>query len=172
MELEKQAIEIGADIIHDGEDYCSNDGLFMSMDHFKEFILPGLRNVIKVAKDNNIPFAKHTDGNIWPILDLLVDEGIDAINPIEPAAGMDIGAVKEKYGNRIALIGNIDCSHLLTFGKPGEIREAVKECIRKASSGGGHILSSSNSIHAGVPPENFIAMVEAAREFGRYPIKV
>ena len=172
VELEKQALEIGADIITDGEDYCSKDGLFMSMEHFKEFVLPGLRNVIKIAKDNNIPFIKHCDGNIWPIIDLLVTEGIDAINPIEPAAGMDIGEVKEKYGNKIAIHGNIDCAHLLTFGKPEDVRTAVKECIHKASPGGGHILASSNSIHAGIPQENFIAMVEAAREFGRYPIKL
>ena len=52
------------------------------------------------------------------------------------------------------------------------VRNAVKGCIHKASPGGGHILSSSNSIHAGVPPENFIAMVEAAREYGEYPIRV
>ncbi len=172
VELEKQAIEIGADIITDGEDYCGKDGLFMSMEHFREFVLPGLRNVIKVAKDNNIPFIKHSDGNLWPILDLLVEEGIDAINPIEPAAGMDIGEVKKVYGDRVAIHGNIDCAHLLTFGKPKDVRNAVKDCIRKASSGGGHILASSNSIHAGVPPENFIAMVEAAREFGKYPIRV
>lgn len=172
LELERQAIEIGADIIHDGEDYCGKEGLFMSIEHFKEFVLPGLRNVIKVSKENGVPFVKHTDGNVWPILDILVEEGIDAINPIEPAAGMDIGEVKRKYGDRIALIGNIDCAHLLTFGKPSQIRDAVRECIRAASPGGGHILSSSNSIHVGVPPENFIAMVEATREFGKYPIKV
>ncbi len=171
LELEKQAIEIGVDAIHDGEDYCGKNGLFMSIDHFKEFVLPGLQKVIKLAKDKNLPFLKHCDGNLWPILDLLVEEGIDAINPIEPTAGMDIGEVKRVYGDRIALIGNIDCTHLLTYGKPEEVRNAVKECISKASIGGGHILSSSNSIHAGVPPKNYIAMVKAAREFGKYPIK-
>ena len=172
LELEKQAIELGADVIHDGEDYCSKDGLFMSLNHFEEFVLPGLRNVIKVAKDNKIPFIKHCDGYIWPILEILVKEGIDAINPIEPAAGMEIGQVKKLYGDRIAVHGNIDCSHLLSFGTPEEIRKAVKDCIAIASPGGGHILSSSNSIHAGVPPENFIAMIETAREFGKYPINI
>ena len=85
---------------------------------------------------------------------------------------MDIGEVKKVYGDRVAIHGNIDCAHLLTFGKPEDVRNAVKDCIHKASPGGGHILSSSNSIHAGVPPENFIAMVEAAREYGEYPIRV
>ncbi len=171
VEIEKQAIEIGTDVIVDGEDYCSKRGLFISLEHFKEFVLPGLRNVMKVAKDASIPFIKHCDGNIWPLMDLFIEEGIDAINPIEPAAGMDIGKFKEKFGHRITLHGNIDCAHLLTFGKPSQIREAVRECIKVASPGGGHILASSNSIHVGVPPENLIAMIKAARDFGKYPIR-
>ena len=78
----------------------------------------------------------------------------------------------ERYGNKIAVIGNIDYSHLLTFGTPTQVREAVRECIKTVSPGGGHILASSNSIHSGVTPENFIAMVEAVKEFGIYPIKI
>jgi uroporphyrinogen decarboxylase len=59
---------------------------------------------------------------------------------------------------------------LLTFGTPEEVRRATLECIRKASPGGGHILSSSNIIHRGVPPENYLAMIETAKEYGKYPI--
>jgi uroporphyrinogen-III decarboxylase len=57
IELEKQAIEIGADIILDGEDYGGKNGLFMSVEHFKRFVLPGLRKVIAVAKSYNVPFV-------------------------------------------------------------------------------------------------------------------
>jgi len=172
VELEKHAIEYGADAVVDCEDYCSKTGPFMSIEHFKEFVLPGLQQVINVAKERNIPFIKHSDGYIWPLLDILVNAGIDALHPIEPAAGMDIGEVKRVYGDRIAVIGNIDCAQLLTFGRPEDVRNATKECIRKASPGGGHILASSNIIHVGVPPENFLAMIEACKEFGRYPIKL
>ncbi len=70
----------------------------------------------------------------------------------------------------MCLIGNVHCSHLLSFRTPDEVRQAVRECIAAPSPGGGHILSSSNSIHSGVKPENYVAMVEAVHEFGRYPI--
>lgn len=170
-ELQRYAIELGADVILDGEDYCGNNGMFMSHKHFDEFVLPGLQKVVNTAKESNIPFIKHCDGYIWPILEKLVETGIDALNPIEPAAGMDIGEVKKAYGDRIAVIGNIDCSHLLSFGSTGDVRSAVKECIQKASPGGGHIISSSNVIHDGVPPENYEAMINATKEYGNYPIQ-
>ena len=172
VELEKQAIEYGVDAINDSEDYCGNTGPYMSPEHFKEFVLPGLQQVIDVAKVRGIPFIKHSDGNIWALLDMIVDAGIDAFQAVEPAAGMDIGEVKKAYGDRIALIGNVDCAQLLTFGTPDDVRRATLECIRKASPGGGHILSSSNIIHKGVPPENYLAMIETAKEYGKYPIKL
>lgn len=116
--------------------------------------------------------VKHCDGNLYPILDLLVEQGIDCLNPIEPAAGMDIGKVKKLIGQKIALWGNIDCSHLLTFGTTEDVKKATIECIKAASPGGGHIISSSNTIHDSIPAENFIAMVQTARKYGKYPLNL
>lgn len=99
-----------------------------------------------------------------------METGIDGLHPNEPVAGMDIGEVKEKYGHRITIVGNVDCSMLLPLGTEEEVIEAVKETIAKASVGGGHILSSSNSIHPAVKPENYRAMVVTARDQGKYPL--
>ncbi|MFO8082137.1 MAG: uroporphyrinogen decarboxylase family protein, partial [Armatimonadota bacterium] len=107
---------------------------------------------------------------VWPILESMVDAGIDAIDPLEPIAHMDIGEVKEAYGDRIALCGNVDCGELLSRGTPEQVVAAVKETIAKASPGGGHILASSNSIHPAVKPENYRAMIDTAKEFGQYPL--
>lgn len=170
IRLMRRAIQEGADAVVSGDDYATAKGLLMSPAHFREFILPYLKRSIDAAHEMGVPFIKHTDGNIWAILDMMVEAGIDAIDPIEPLAGMDIGEVKARYGDRIAVIGNVDCSVVLTRGTPEEVEEAVKETIAKASPGGGHILASSNSIHPGVKPENYLAMVEAARRYGTYPI--
>jgi uroporphyrinogen decarboxylase len=170
IRLMRRAIREGADAVVSGDDYANQHGTVMSPQHFRQFVLPYLKRSIDAAHDEGVPFIKHTDGNIWDILDDLVQAGIDALDPIEPAAGMDIGEVKAKYGDRIAVIGNVDCSFVLTRGTVEEVEEAVKETIAKASPGGGHILASSNSIHPAVKPENYKAMVEAARKFGRYPI--
>ncbi len=170
VRLMKRAIREGADAVVSGDDYANQHGTVMSPQHFREFILPYLKRSIDAAHDEGVPFIKHTDGNIWAILDDMVNAGIDALDPIEPAAGMDIGEVKAKYGDRIAVVGNVDCSFVLTRGTTEDVEEAVKETIAKASPGGGHILASSNSIHPAVKPENYKAMVKAARKYGRYPI--
>jgi uroporphyrinogen decarboxylase len=67
-------------------------------------------------------------------------------------------------------MGNIDCGTLLTMGMEEEVRKAVKECIRKAGKGGGLVCMSSNSIHSGVPARNYVAMLKAIREYGKYPL--
>jgi uroporphyrinogen decarboxylase len=142
----------------------------MSPAHFDEFIQPYLAEIVKVTHDAGAPFVKHTDGNIWPIFDSMIEAGIDAIDPLEPIAHMDIGEVKEAYGDRVALCGNVDCGELLSRGTPEQVVEAVKETIAKASPGGGHILASSNSIHPAVRPQNYRAMIDTALQFGQYPL--
>jgi uroporphyrinogen decarboxylase len=125
-------------------------------------------------KELGLYVIKHTDGNLWPIIDMIVDSGIDCLDPIDPQAGMDIADVKAKYGDRIALKGNVDCAQLMTFGAPEETVEATKEALRKGmraadgSVSGGFICSSSNSIHSGVKPENYLALMRAIREYGCY----
>jgi len=166
----EMAIDEGADIALTGDDYAHRKAPIMSPAHFKEFVLPYLQEMVDVAKEKGVPFIKHTDGNLWDIMDMIVDTGIDCIDPLEPIAGMDIGKVKELYGDRVALAGNVDCGELLSRGTVEMVEEAVKETIAKASIGGGHILASSNSIHPAVKPENYKAMVEAGKKYAVYPL--
>lgn len=166
----RRAIKAGADFVMLGDDYAYKTGPLMSPTHFRQFIFPILKRAAEAIHEAGGYVVKHTDGNIWPILDMIVESGVDAINPLEPVAGMDIGEVKKKYGGKVALIGNIDCGELLSRRSVEEVKGAVKECIRRASPGGGHIISSSNTIHSSVRPENFLAMIETAKEFGTYPI--
>ena len=170
--LARRAIQAGADFVMLGDDYAYKTGPLMSPAHFREFIFPVLKRAVKAIHEAGGYVVKHTDGNIWPILDLIVESGVDAINPLEPVAGMEIGEVKSKYGHKVAIIGNIDCGDLLCRRPVEAVEQAVKECIRKASPGGGHILSSSNTIHSSVRPENFLAMIRTAREYGQYPINL
>jgi uroporphyrinogen decarboxylase len=170
IRLMQRAIEEGADVIVSGDDYAGRKRPLMSPRHFEAFILPYLRRSIEAAHDMGVPYIKHTDGNVWPLLDMMVEAGIDGIDPLEPIAGMDIGEVKRRFGDRIAVVGNVDCTNLLPHGTPEEVEEAVKETIAKAAHGGGHILASSNSIHPAVRPENYAAMVQAARRWGVYPL--
>jgi uroporphyrinogen decarboxylase len=166
--LAKEVAARGVKIVYTGDDYAYNKGPLMSPRHFREFFFPGLCRVMSGYKELGLYTIKHTDGNLWPILDMIVDSGIDCLDPIDPQAGMDLGEVKAKYGQRVALKGNVDCAQLMTFGTPEEVVAATKEALRKGMPGGGFILSSSNSIHSAVKPENYAAMLQTLREFGKY----
>lgn len=161
-----KAIKTGADIIFLGDDYAYDKGLIFSPIIFKKFIKPRLKKIVDIIHKEGGKVIKHSDGNIMDIMDLLIEIGIDGLNPIDPLAGMDIGEVKKKYGDKVCLVGNIDCGHLLSFGSVNDVRNAVKACIDKAAYNGGFIIASSNSIHASVKPENYKAMIDSAKLYG------
>lgn len=172
LKAAKQVAARGIKVVYTGDDFAYNKSPLMSPKHFRELFYPGLKRVMQGFKELDLFVIKHTDGNIWPILDMIVDSGIDCLDPIDPMGGMDLGEVKAKYGDRIALKGNVDCAHLMTFGTPEEVVEATKAALEAGMPGGGFILSSSNSIHSTVKPENYAAMVQTAMEYGRYPVGV
>jgi uroporphyrinogen decarboxylase len=168
VSLIRKAVSLGARLFVFGDDYAGNSGPMMSPGCFKEFFLPGLTEVVNVAKYEGAYTIKHTDGDINKIIDMLAGTGIDGLHPLDPEAGMNIREVKEKYGDRICVIGNIDTGRLLTDSSPGAVEEAVKKTIQETAPGGGYMISSANSIHSHVKPENYVAMLEAARKYGKY----
>lgn len=125
-------------------------------------VMAGLGRAVSGVKALGAWCIKHTDGNVWPILGDIVDTGIDAVGPLEPGAGMDLGEVKRRYGRRVAVVGNVDVD-LLSRGTQGEVVASVTALVREVSVGGGHILSSGNTIAASVRPENYRAMLRTAR---------
>ncbi len=167
LEVVEKALDKGADFIVMDGDLAFNQGPIMSPAHYDEYIGPFHKQIVDLVHERGQKIIKHSDGNLKPLIPNLMQAGFDGIHPIQPQC-MDIGEVKKEFGSRLCIMGNIDCSYLLVFKEPQDVRDAVKETISKAATGGGYILSSSNSIHPGVKPENYIAMVEAARDFGGY----
>ncbi len=172
MQIVRNAIRAGAEIIILGDDYAGNNGPLMSPDLFREFLLPPLKQMIEMIHSEGALCIKHSDGNLYPLLDMIISAGPDGINPLEPVAGMELKKVKQLVGNRVCLTGNIDCAHLLPHGTVDAVRQAVHQAIADAAPGGGYILTSSNSIHASCNPQNLVAMVTACKEFGKYPLNL
>ena len=167
----KKQIENGILGIIDANDFCYNSGPMISPKMFKEFIFPYIKKYVDFCHNKGVIFIKHIDGNIKPIeKELLLCTGIDGYHGIEPNAGMDIFDIKRKYGKRVTLIGNIDCSAELVNGTKKDILKKVKWLLKNISPGGGHILSSSNAIHSGVSVDNFLYYLKIADEFRNYPI--
>jgi uroporphyrinogen decarboxylase len=172
LPLIERAVKAGVEVVVLGDDYADKNAPFMSPKHFREFFLPGLKKAVDVAHRAGAYVIKHSDGNLMPILDMIVESGIDGLNPLEPVAGMSIAKVRELYGNRICLVGNVDCGPLLCWGTAEEVRKTVRQCLIDGARDGAFMLSSSNSITTGVKPENFVAMGEALAEWGTYPLRV
>ena len=171
MPVLRAQLEMGVDGVMGAVDFCYKTGPIFSPECFERFYAPHLRRIVEECHRYGVPFIKHLDGNTTSLLKILVESvGIDGYHAIEPGAGMDIGRMKREYGDRITLVGNVDCGPTLTLGSQADVRHEVKDVLRTAAAGGGFILSTSNAVHAGVPVENFMAMMAAGREFGRYPI--
>lgn len=172
IEMAKEAVKRGARIAFTGDDFAYNSGPLCSPGMFKEIFAPALKRCVHAYKDLGLYVIKHTDGNIMPIIDMIVDAGFDCLDPIDPIAGMDLEFIKKKYGRRIAIKGNVNCAYTLATGTVEETIVETKKCLKIAAPGGGYILSSSNSIHSSVKPENYIAMLDTLKEFGTYPLAV
>lgn len=169
IEFIKEGKKHGADFILGGGDLADKNGPIYSPQIFRKFLLPRYKKILEVTKSLNLPYVFRSDGNTRPLWDILFLEiGFDGYGEIDKSAGIEIKELKEKYGDKITLVGNIDCAKTLVYGTKEDIFKEVEKCIKHASKNGGHILTSSNSIHYNVPSRNFIYMIEAARKYGKY----
>ncbi len=168
--LAEEMLRLGVDGIHGGYDWASARGPMFSPKHFDTFVFPRLAKITQLCHEYGVPYVKHTDGNVNKLLDGMIAAGVDGYQAIEPRANMDIAQIKQTYGDRLTLIGNVDCSSVLVDGPTEAVSKQTKEVIRDAAPGGGFLLSTSNSVHPGVKPEYYLAMLETARTVGNYPI--
>ncbi len=166
----RHAAPLGVTIVFTGDDIANARGPLFSPRLWQKLLLPHYRRLVAAIHDAGLYHWKHSDGNLYPFLDSIVDAGTDGIDPIDPMGGMDLATVKQRYGSRVAIKGNVDQVELLTGGTPEAVAASVQSCIAAAGRGGGYVCSSSNSIHSGVRPDLYRAMVEAIHTYGRYPL--
>jgi uroporphyrinogen decarboxylase len=146
-------------------DYCLNDGPFFSPSQFSEFVTPYLSRLIKGYRGMGFYTIKHTDGNIMPIIDQLVQAEPHALHSLDPQGGVDIAEVKRLYGKQICLIGNVNCA-LMDSGTVEEAKESARYAIRHGKPGGGYIFSTSNCVYTGMDLSKYGAVLDVWREEG------
>jgi uroporphyrinogen decarboxylase len=149
-------------------DYCFNSGPFLPPSWFDRFVTPYLRKQIQAYRDLGFYVIKHTDGNIMPIIDRLVDANPHALHSLDPQGGVDIAEVKRKYGHRVCLCGNVNCG-LMDTGTDGQVVESARYALKHGMPGGGYIFSTSNCIYTGMRPERYELMLDVWRREGNYP---
>lgn len=156
------------------DDIGGQQSMMISPDTFRSLIKPRLKNLIDHIKGlADVKFMYHTDGTVTPVIEDLIEIGVDILNPIQTSAlGMDTAVLKELYHGRLCFHGAIDVQQMLPFSSPDEVRYDVAKRIYDLGRGGDYILAPCHNIGADVPPQNIEAMYEAAREYGRYPIQL
>jgi len=148
-------------------DYCFNDNPFLSPAMFDEFVTPYLAQLVSGYREMGFYVIKHTDGNIMPILDSLVSTNPHALHSIDPQAGVDLAEVKERVGDRVCLIGNVNCG-LLQTGSDDEAMADVRRALSQGMPGGGYVFGTSNCVYTGMSLDRYELMLNVWREDGIY----
>ncbi len=161
----------GNEIILYGDDLGHKKGLLINPKYIEQYFGPAYRRIAEFIHKQNKKLIFHSCGNIYKLLDKFIEWGFDGLLTLEPTASMDLEQVRKLVGHKLVLIGNIDVSYLLVRGSKKEIEDAVKKAIKVAAPGGGFILSPAHN-HVEVDPARLQWLVEAAHEFGKYPIQV
>ena len=164
-------LDAGCDAIMTTDDYSSNRGPIMGDERFRAFILPGIVRQAEAVHARGGYFIKHTDGNVWTILDDLVAAGIDGWHGIQPSIGMDLRTLKERYGGRLCFFGGVNCETLVD-GTPEKARAEVRYAIQHAAPGGGLVVATGNVLQPGTNLDNYLAARQATRDYGAYPIRL
>lgn len=157
--------QLGADFIVMGDDVAFKGKTFVSPDDFKKLAIPSYKKIVDAV---DIPVFWHSDGFIEPLIDMAIEVGIKGLHAIEPLAGNDLGRVKEKYGEKLVLMGNVDCVSVLTTTDMDLVRQDVDRCMEQAKKGGGYMIASSNSLHASCTLEAVKEMYRYAQKTGVY----
>jgi len=164
--LLQKILEYDISFVHIGDDLGYRSGLLINPETLNKIWVPQVRKMLQLIKEREIPVTFHSDGTIMKILPTLIELGFCALNPIEPY-GNDIYTLKQRYGDKLCLIGNIDVG-ILTFGTPRQVEDEVRRHIDRLAPGGGYVAATSHSVIDDIPPENFITMIKAIHKYGKY----
>lgn len=148
-------------------DYCFNANPFYSREMFEEFIVPYLKASIDYYRENGFFSIKHTDGNVMPILDMIVDCHPDAVHSLDPQGGVDLKEVKRLYGDKVALCGNVNCG-LMQTGTIEELEADTRRALRDGMPGYGFIFCTSNCAYTGLELDRYERMNRIWYEEGIY----
>ena len=160
----RRAVSLGAEVLVLGDDAGHSRGPSISPRMWREFILPYHRRIVAAL---DAPVIWHSDGNVESLLPMAIDAGFVGFHGVDPVAGMDLGTVKQVYGQDLVLIGNMDV-RVLCGSDLAAVRREVDRCIEQGAPGGGYMIASCNSIFEGMNPASVAEMFRYEGEVGFY----
>jgi uroporphyrinogen decarboxylase len=165
-------VRMGCDILLAGDDVGTQDRMLISPELFREYIKPRYGRMYAAYKKANpdLKIAAHICGFVEPVIDDLVEVGLDILNPVQPLS-MDPARLKKRYGKRLSFWGAVDDQMVMPFGSPAEVEAEVRLRLRQLAPGGGYILCPSHNVQPTTPMENIHAYYRAAERYRDYPLK-
>lgn len=164
-----EACEGLIDVAQVTDDLGSQTGPMIGMDVYREFYAPHHKRFIDLCHEFGIRVMHHDDGSCRLFLPMLVEMGIDILNPVQWACpGMDMRELKREFGARLCFHGGVENQRILPFGSPEDVRAEVRHCIDELGGDGtGYILAPCHNIQGNTPVENILAMYDEAWTYGR-----
>ena len=169
IEIVKRLGEAGVEIAFMYDDLGYKGRSIFSIEKFKEFILPYYQKIYDACNKRGMLIIQHSCGYIDKLLPYMVNAGLNAVEALEPAAGVDLAHLKDTLGDHLCFIGGIDASEILNFGTPNDVDQEVKRCIKAAAQGGGYFAGPSHNI-LNAPWENILALKSAIEKYRKYPL--
>ena len=156
----------GVDVLHTGDDVGMQSRMMMSPAFWRQWLKPRLARVIRAAKDARpeILFSYHSCGYVEPIIDDLIEVGVDILNPVQPES-MDFGELHAKFGDRLSFWGTLGTQTTMPFGSPEEVRTVVRRNLTIAGEQGGLLCAPTHMLEPEVPWENIEAYISACQQW-------
>jgi uroporphyrinogen decarboxylase len=173
IEVARTLIGLGVDVILTGDDFGTQGGMLISPRLWRHYFKGRMRQVFDACRQANpeVILAYHSCGSIAPIIPELIEIGLQALNPIQPKAkDMEPARLKAQYGDRLAFFGGVDIQEVVPFGTVQDVREEVRRRIYELGNDGGYLLAPAHDIQPEAPTANVLAIFDAVREYGQYPL--
>jgi len=167
----RKLADLGVDQVNMYDDIAAQTGMIVSPRLWRRYFKPCYKRLSDTLKPKIKYIYYHSDGNLKPIIPDLIEIGVNILNPIQPDC-MNLAELKMEYGDKITLWGGLSVQDTLPYGTPEKVKEEIKRTIEICAPGGGFVLGTSNNITQDTPIENFFAIYEAARKYGRYPLRI
>jgi uroporphyrinogen decarboxylase len=161
------------DFVVMADDLGSQNAPLMSPRMYRRMIKPYQAEILAAIKRrHNARVFYHSCGSIYPLINDLIEIGVDLLNPVQVSAKNmgDTARLKSEFGHRLSFCGAIDTQHVLPHGTPDDVRSEVRRRIQDLGPGGGYVLAAVHAIQPDVPPENVCAMLDEAKKVGCYPL--
>jgi uroporphyrinogen-III decarboxylase len=151
-------------------DVAYKGGMLFSPVYWRKYFKPGVKAIVEVCRSHGLPVIYHGCGDARSILEDYIEVGIDAYNPLEVKAGLDVIELRRKYGHRLAFCGNMDVVAWAN-GTPEDLKRIVLTKLN-AGKGGGFIFQSDHSVPNTVSGQNYDYVVNLVRQYGGYPLQL